>query len=399
MGRTMAGVALRRRGVLVDLLLATAVVAFTIPTTAIGRSFSLWGPVPDWIEFLVGSVTALTMFVRRRTAWPAIVASVACACVTGQTVPMVLAAFSMTSECRMRSWSGVALALTGVYAAVDYVNPYTDQFLYLCVVRAVTLIYLPALVGTWVCAYRRMVGELRAGVREREELAASEERRKIARELHDTVTHAVTVMVLNAGVIRDYRDSPEVSRLAAGIEDKGVQALGELRQLLTVLRREDQPAVKGPEGITRLVEESQRMGMRISLHLDVPPQALPRQVAHASYRLVQEGLSNVRKHAPDSEVRVTCTLTGDDVNVSVVNTAGRGDEPAGDRCDDRGTARAAPSMGGGFGLPGLGERVALAGGRLTAEPTPEGGFVLAARFSVRPGKRSAVLRPRWSTGD
>lgn len=223
----------------VDALLACAVLAFTIPTSMIGYSFAVWGRAPFWIEVLVGVVTAATMFVRCRTPWPAVVASAVCACVTGQTVPMALAAFSMTAEHRPRRWQYVALALVAVYWVVDYMDPHTDRSVYLNVVRAVTLIYLPALVGTWVYAYRRMVWDLRRGVREREEIAAAEERRKIAREMHDTVTHAVTAMVLSAGMARDATEPGEVRELTATIEDKGVQALSELRELLTVLRHEE----------------------------------------------------------------------------------------------------------------------------------------------------------------
>ncbi|GAA2105419.1 sensor histidine kinase [Actinomadura alba] len=372
MGGKWVSVATRHRAVLLDLLLAAAVIAFTIPTTAIGSTFSLWGHLPHWLQFLVGSVTAATMLIRRRTPWPAIIASAACACITGQTVPMILAAFSMTAERRVRRWPYVALMLMPVYMAVDYVNPYTDEILYLIVVRAATLVYLPMLAGTWVCEYRRLISELRIGVHEREELAASEERRRIAREMHDTVTHAVTTMVLNAGLIQTTTDPAENRELSAGIEDKGVQALNELRQLLTVLRREDMPSAAGVDGIPRLVKEAEDTGLRVSLHLDIPPNALPPQIAHACYRIVQEGLSNVRKHAPNAQVRVTCESTDDQLHVAVINSPDHADR------DGSEIPRAASHTGGSYGLAGIKERVALAGGRLTTGPTPDGGFALVA---------------------
>ncbi|WP_432921094.1 sensor histidine kinase [Microbispora sp. CA-135349] len=367
---------IRHRTWFVDAALAAAVIAFTIPTTLIGYSFSLWGGTPGGPEIAIGVITAATMLVRRRTPWPAIVASAACACAAGQVVPMILAVFSMTAEHRVRRWQYVALALTVIYFAVDYVNPHTDHSVYLNIVRALTLIYLPAVVGTWVYAYRRLIRDLRVGVREREEVAASEERRKIAREMHDTVTHAVTTMVLNAGMARDTIEPGEIRDLTAAIEDKGVQALGELRELLTVLRREDGDLAEGSEAIVRLVGEARAGGLQIDLRLDVPPGGLPRQVSHACYRLVQEGLSNVRKHAPDSRVQVTCEVTGDQVAVSVVDTPNPAH--AGGR-----TVRAAPSLGGGYGLAGIRERVCLAQGRFVSGPTPEGGFVLAARLPLR----------------
>ena len=360
----------------VDAALAAAVLAFTIPTTVIGDSFSIWDHVPDTIQIAVGVVTAAAMLVRRRTPWPAVVSSAACACVTGQAVPMIIAVYSMTAEHRVRRWQYVALVLSAVYLAVDLRNPHTDRSIYLNAVRALTLVYLPAVVGTWAYAYRRLIKELRLGIREREEIAASEERRKIAREMHDTVTHAVTAMVLNAGMTREAAGPREIGELATAIEDKGVQALNELRQLLTVLRRDSGDLPDGTEAITRLVGEARESGLRVALRLDAPPGTLPRQVSHACYRLVQEGLNNVRKYAPDSHVLVSCEVSGDQVAVSVIDTP----EPAG---PGGRRIRAAPSLGGGYGLAGIRERVHLAQGRFCSGPTPEGGFALAALLPLR----------------
>ncbi|RCG29780.1 hypothetical protein DQ384_19620 [Sphaerisporangium album] len=367
--------AARHRGEIGDALLAVAVLAFTVPTTLVHRAFSLFFEAPDWLEILAGVITAATMLLRRRTAWPMIVAAIGCAVLTGQAVPLTLAAYSMTSENKVRRWHWAVAVMAAVYVVADYVNPYTDEFLYLAVVRALTLVYLPALVGTWVWEYRDLIGELRAGVRLREEHAASRERRWLAGELHDTVTHAVTSMVLNAGIIREAGDPAEIGELAATVEDKGVQALAELRELLTVLRREDVPrSAAGVDAIPRLVEEASATGMRVSLHFDVPRDVLlPRQVGHTCFRVVQEGLNNVRKHAPGSRVRVTCTVAGEVVNVSVVDTGSGGD----------GTAhRFPPIQKSGYGLSGLRERVVHAGGELQAGPTLEGGFALTARIPI-----------------
>ncbi|MBP2706632.1 hypothetical protein JOL79_22750 [Microbispora sp. RL4-1S] len=373
---SLAEFAATHRRAIADALLAIAILSFTVPATLLQLSFSLWGPIPDWIEVLVEVITVGTLLIRRRTALPMIIASVVCAVVTGQIVPMAFAAYSMTAENKVRHWQAVSIPLIAAATAVDYVDPGTDNFLYLCLVRALTLIYLPALIGTWVRGYRGMIFELRAGMRERERLAACRERRKIARELHDTVTHAVTVMVLNAGIIHDNAD-PEVDRLATTIEDKGVEALGELRDLLTVLRREDEPrAAAGARAIPRLVEEAAATGTQVSLRYDLPDIGLPTQVGHACYRVVQEGLSNVRKHAPGSRVHVVCETEDGVVTVSVVN--GR----------DTGRARLSlqrllPTSG--YGLAGLEERITLLHGRLERGATSDGGFTLTARIPCRPG--------------
>ncbi|MEV7970178.1 histidine kinase [Sphaerisporangium sp. NPDC088356] len=373
----LAGFAEQHRGEIGDVLLAGAVLAFTIPTTLMGRSFSLLGKAPTWLEILAGVATAGAMLLRRRTAWPMIVGAVACAVLTGQTVPLTLAAYSMTAEDRVRRWQWVAVALTAVYTVADYVSPYTDDYLYLITVRALTLVYLPALVGTWVREYRSINAELRTGVRLREEHAASQERRRIAGELHDTVTHAVTAMVLNAGVIQDTEDPAQIGKLATTIEDKGMQALTELRDLLTVLRREEvYQFSQGVEAIPRLVGEAEDIGLRVSLHLDIPQGALSRRVEHECFRVVQEGLNNIRKHAPGSDVQIVCEVRDGVMTVSVVNTAHGRTE----------SVRECPVLESGYGLAGLWERITLAGGQLVAGPTSEGGYALTARMPVQPSR-------------
>ncbi|MEU8171234.1 histidine kinase [Microbispora hainanensis] len=366
---------------IVDALLAISILCFTIPPTLLGLSFSLWGPVPDWFEILIEVIAAGALLIRRRTGLPMIVASALCAVATGQIVPMAFAAYSMTADNKVRKWQLATLPLIAAAAAVDYVDPRTDDVLYLCVVRALIFIFMPALVGTWVRGYRGMISELRAEARDREERAAVRERRKIARELHDTVTHAVTVMVLNAGIIRDDADL-ETGKLATTIEDKGVQALAELRELLAVLRREDGSRLTArATAIPSLVEEAAATGTRVSLDYDLPDIGLPAQVGHACYRVVQEGLSNVRKHAPGSRVRVVCEARNGVVTVSVVN--GR----------DEGRARMSlqrllPQSG--FGLAGLEERIAILNGQLEKKGTPDGGFMLVARIPFHPaGAQSA----------
>jgi signal transduction histidine kinase len=372
----------RHRGTVGDLLLAAAVLAFTIPMIVMGESFSLFFRAPPWLGILAASVTSGTMLLRRRTAWPMIIASAGCAVLTGQTMPLPLACYSMTAQNTVRRWQWVAGALMVVYYAVDEVDPRSYHMPYLIAIRALALVYLPALVGTWVRDYCGLVRKLRAGTRLSEERAASRERRWIAGELHDTVTHAVTAMVLNAGMIPGTEDPAEVRDLATTIEDKGVQALTELRDLLTVLRHEEaHRSEQGVEALPPLVEEARATGLRVSLHLEVPPGALPAHVGHTCFRVVQEGLNNARKHAPGSDVQVTCRADGGVVRVSVVNS-GKGWTEA---------VRKHAALESGYGLVGLRERVALAGGRLIVGSTPEGGFALRARIPFQPSECSMAV--------
>jgi signal transduction histidine kinase len=385
MGEKRAGFVSRRRDEIVDMLLATAVLAYTVPQTLLRPH--AWFPVPHWLSILSAVVAALTLLVRRRTAWPSVAASVVCAALTGQGVALAAAAYSMAAENTVRGWRVVAGGLAVVYLLVDYIAPQSHRLAFMSAFRAVTFVYLPAMIGNWERSYRTMVKDLRETMWLREEHAASRERRRIAGELHDTVTHAVTVMVLNAGIIQDNEDPGEIRKLARNIEDKGMRALTELRELLTVLRRADVPAsAAGLDAIPPLVAEGNATGLQVTLHLDVPEGSLDRQAEHACFRVVQEGLNNVRKHAPGAPVRVDCDACGDVVNVSVVNGPG-------DRYE---SFPAGHPVRSGFGLLGLKERVNLVGGWIMSGPTPEGGFALTARIPCLPP--DAAPRPPGVSG-
>ncbi|GAA4588767.1 histidine kinase [Planotetraspora phitsanulokensis] len=381
MGEKRAGFVSRHRDEIVDVLLATAVIAYTVPQTLLRPD--AWFPVPLWLSIPSAVVAALTLLVRRRTAWPSLAASIVCAAFTGQGVALAAAAYSMAAANTVRAWRATAGGLAVVFLLADYLAPEGHRMAFLSAFRAVAFVYLPAMIGNWEWAYRMMVKDLRESMWLREEHAASRERRRIAGELHDTVTHAVTVMVLNAGIIQDNEDPGEIRKLAKNVEDKGVRALAELRELLTVLRRADMPAsAAGLEAIPALVAEGNVTGLQITLHLDVPPGLLERQAEHACFRVVQEGLNNVRKHAPGARVQVDCEACGDVVNVSVVNGPG---------ADHDGHPSVEHPGRSGYGLVGLKERVNLVGGWIMSGPTPEGGFALTARVPCVPP--DAASRP------
>ncbi|GAA1297023.1 two-component sensor histidine kinase [Planotetraspora silvatica] len=358
----------RHRDVLVDVSLAVAVLVCSLPPALAELAApASWVSAPRWFAMLSAVAASLAMLVRRRGAWPPLVASVICLAVTGEFLPLTIAAYSMTAHATVRRWERVAAVASVAYLAMSLLARPPSHLLWAEAIRAVALVYLPAMIGAWVRGYRTMRSEQWL----REERAACDERRRLAGELHDTVTHAVTVMVLNAGIIRDTEDRTEVVSLARIIEDKGVRALSELRDLLTVVRRGDIPAsAKGIDAIPQLIDECSAMGLRIDLRLDTG--ALSRETGHACYRIVQEGLNNVRKHAPGSEVRVLCETTGEVTRVSVING-----EPDGEPRPARVILQPA---GTGYGLEGLKERVVLLGGLLAWAPTEEGGFVLTARI-------------------
>ncbi|NJP96027.1 sensor histidine kinase [Nonomuraea sp. FMUSA5-5] len=204
--------------------------------------------------------------------------------------------------------------------------------------------------------------------RQAAENAVRAERRRIARELHDVIAHHVSVVNLYMGAARrTIPADPERARqaLLTG-EDTARQAMAEMRRLLEVLRTDgeqvESQAGAGAAGLPALVEESGNAQLRVT----GTAVELPAAVDHAIYRLVQEALTNTRKHAAGARSTVRLAYRPGLVEVEVAD-------------DGR-----APSGGGelGLGLAGMAERVSLCGGELRAGPAPEGGFVVSARIPL-----------------
>ncbi|MFF0373497.1 sensor histidine kinase [Actinoplanes missouriensis] len=204
--------------------------------------------------------------------------------------------------------------------------------------------------------------------------AVMEERVRIARELHDMVAHSVTVMVIQAGVVRRRMEAGlDVDHdLLRSIESGGRDAVGELRRTLGLLRGEESGEESGvtvlpPAGMDRLDEliaQVREAGLTVTVRREGTPAPLLPAVDLSAYRIVQEALTNVLKHAGPVRVTVGIAYRGDGVHLSVVND---------------GPVAAAPA-GGGQGLIGMRERAALFGGELTAGPCPGGGFAITARL-------------------
>jgi len=204
-------------------------------------------------------------------------------------------------------------------------------------------------------------------------LAAAEERARIARELHDLVGHSVSVMVLQAGAAEAVvRDRPAQAAAALqSIQETGRTAIDELRRVLGLLREDDAGAetsapLPGVRELGALADQVRDAGLDVELEVHGDPQALSDGVSLAAYRIVQEALTNVRKHAGTGRAHVVVRYGGDALRVEVVD---RG----------RGAGEANPA---GHGLLGMRERVALYGGRLDAGPAPGGGFRVAAELPL-----------------
>ncbi len=211
--------------------------------------------------------------------------------------------------------------------------------------------------------------------RERESaarVAVAEERARIARELHDIVAHAVSVMVLQVGAVRHkLPDSLAEDREAlTGVERAGRTALTEMRRLLSAMRHDGEEAELGPQpgldGLDALLDEVGRAGLPVELHVDGQPFPLPRGVDLSAYRIVQEGLTNALKHARASDADVIVRYRPDELEIEV-------------RDNGQGSAT---SDGQGHGLVGVRERVKIYGGEMSAGTSDEGGFVLSTRLPV-----------------
>jgi signal transduction histidine kinase len=204
--------------------------------------------------------------------------------------------------------------------------------------------------------------------------AVADERRRIARELHDMVAHHVSVMgVLATGARRVLHRDPDGADEALGtIEDTSRTTLREMRRLLDVLRTEAEPAaelVPQPDlaGIAALVEQVREAGLPVTLRVEGTPVDLDPGVALTVYRIVQEGLTNALKHAGSATATVRLAVDSAALTVEVADT-GRGPQP--------GVARV------GHGLVGMRERVALYGGTLHIGPRPGGGYRVQARMPM-----------------
>ena len=206
------------------------------------------------------------------------------------------------------------------------------------------------------------------------DVAATEERARIARELHDVVAHSVSVMVVQASGVRRLLHDDQVREREAlmSVEQIGRQALSEMRRMLDVMRAgEDQAAAAlapqpGLEHLDRLIEMAEEAGMPVTLHVEGARATLSPGVDLSAYRIVQEGLTNALKHAKGAHAEVTVRYEGDVVLLEIAD-------------DGPGVANG-QAMG--HGLVGMRERVAVYGGTLEAGPRPGGGFALRARLPV-----------------
>ncbi|MFJ4624565.1 sensor histidine kinase [Streptomyces sp. NPDC088812] len=248
---------------------------------------------------------------------------------------------------------------------------------------AALFILLPALSGMVTGRRRPLTGLLRERNAYLEqtrfltdEAARTEERARIAAEMHDLLGHRISLISMHAGALQlaAERQAPPLASQAELLHTTAKTAMDELRGILGVLRHqfgEDSGERGTREDLSALVADSRNAGADATLHWNAAgPTNADARTRQAVHRVTREGLTNALKHASGAPVRVTFQDEGDTVVVAVINDAPPVPCPPGD--------------GNRSGLVGLQERISLLGGALHAGPRPEGGFALSARIPVRP---------------
>jgi signal transduction histidine kinase len=282
---------------------------------------------------------------------------------------ILVAAYSVGAHLdRRASAIGLAIGATLVSVAIAAADAGGSDYGF-----GLLLVTGPWIAGVLVRARSAAGAEAVASAQSRARQAADDERERIARELHDIVSHGLSAMVVQAAAAAELIDrSPDAARKAMQeVQTTGAGAMTEMRHMLGLMRggeaagRRPQPAL---EDVHELIATEQAAGRSVSLTVQGTPRELPRGLALSIFRIVQESLTNVRKHATGSRCEVTITHTPDALKVEIV---------------DDGVGRALGSESRGFGIIGMRERARLYGGALQAGPrSPDSGWVVRGWFPL-----------------
>ncbi|RNG23819.1 sensor histidine kinase [Streptomyces botrytidirepellens] len=433
----------RRRSMVLDIMLGVASAA---ECAAEGVGFAHGARMPVAFGVLLGLIVGSTLVLRRRWAIAVVLISIAVTPAEMGVLLGVVGLYTLAASEVPRRISAVLAGMAGAGTFLVTMirfrqdNPQEDlgsalweaPLFSLTITLALTA--PPVLLGLYVRARRRLVESLRERAdglerelsllaeraEERAEWARNEERTRIAREMHDVVAHRVSLMVVHAAALQAValKDPEKASKNAALVGDMGRQALTELRQMLGVLRS-DAPAEQKPvplasvavaasaaaeaatasatesaedadadAGGPRLAElealvgQSRAAGMAVDLSVEGEERRYAARVEQTAYRVVQEALTNVHKHAPGASTRIRLAHRGAEIAVLVENGP-----------SERGAADAGlPS--GGNGLVGMKERVSTLGGGFVSGPTEAGGFRVSAVIPDR-----TRPRPDMAEGD
>ncbi|MEW1686259.1 sensor histidine kinase [Streptomyces sp. NPDC091265] len=329
-----------------------------------------------WIIFpadILGAVVLLGQPAQKYDNWPWTPPAL-----IGYLFLLLALALRETRRTLVAVWLATGTASLALYALSPERS--NSSALLLAILGAVVLV-IGAAVRERGVAQRQLAEQETISEAERAQRTLLEERTRIARELHDVVAHHMSVITVQADSAPYRLDGlPDEARAEFGsIAASARESLAEMRRLLTVLRSEGTEAERTPQpGLDRLqqlVEATVRAGLPAELSLPAGLTGLPQLVDLSAYRIVQESLANVVRHAPGARTRVSIGSDGSHLTVLVVNDPPRHTGSSHVPLETTGT---------GHGLVGMRERVRLTGGTLDTGPLPDGGFRVAARLPLPP---------------
>jgi signal transduction histidine kinase len=341
--------------------------------------------VAEWLLLLVGPAALLTW--RRH---PVVVLWVAFLATVGPATPgfgylslIVAVLLAAASGHRRAAWTVIVAGYVGSLwlAPLVWRQPLASLDGALILGGWLAMLVVAAEV---VRMRRERVAVARAARQAEERRRASEERLRMARDLHDVIGHNISLINVQAAVGLDLMDSqPEQARAAlAAIKTVSKDALGELRTMLAALRQDGDEAPRSPAPglgqLGELVALTQAVGLNVALETTGPPVELPAATGLTAYRIVQEALTNITRHAPGAAVTIRIGYRPEIVLVEIVDTG----------CPDLAAVspgNGAIRAGSGTGIDGMRQRATALGGGLEAGPRPEGGFRVAARLPVEVG--------------
>ena len=291
----------------------------------------------------------------------------------GGGLAMLVALYTVGRHASSDLWSYIGLGGASAVFGLDYLF---GNLTAAAVGVGIVVVSLVWYIGTRVRMRAEHAAQLERERASDADRAVAEERTRIARELHDVVAHRVSLMTVQAGAARTIvGDDPQAALQAMeAVEHAGREALDELRHLLGVLRPKAEGGSLGPQpglaDVGRLVDQFREAGLDVSFTTTGMPTGLPARVDLSAYRIVQEALTNVLKHAgPGAQSEVRLSLDDDAISIEVT--------------DDGHAVTTLP--GSGHGIMGMRERALLLGGSLTAGPRADGGFGVVARLPIGGG--------------
>ncbi|MGV9306924.1 MULTISPECIES: sensor histidine kinase [unclassified Nonomuraea] len=357
-----------------------ALLAVVVAAAQVGGELLLSpGLAPLDYALLLGGTLVLAL--RRRH--PVAVLAVTVACMLAYSArahpgaaavfPVLIAVYTTVRQGRHpAALAGIVVFLTGMFAfGQDSTTALPPRAAIEGRVLLVGWLVAAAVIGeakrAWSHYLEQVEQRATEAERTREETAlrrAGEERLRIARELHDSLTHSISIIKVQAGVAAHLarKRGEEVPAALTAIQQASADAMRELRATLEVLRA---PDGSGLEQVPDLVERARAAGLPANVEVSGSPRPVPAEVGRAAYRIVQEALTNITRHAGPASASVRIGYLPDEVVVQI---------------DDDGTAVPEHGHQPGVGLTGMRERVTALGGRLRTGPRPEGGFTVRAEL-------------------